>query len=276
MAAPNGWQSSSPRLLAVVTGASSGIGRELARQFAEHDFDLLIAAEDDAIEDAAEELRASGGQVQAVQVDLATNDGVDELYRRIEELGRPVDAIALNAGVGVNGEFIATDLEAQMRLIGLNVTGVVRLSHYILRDMVARGEGRVLYTASIAADMPGTYSATYNASKAFDHLFAEALREELKDTGITVTSLQPGPTDTNFFDRSGATQQNTKVATGKKDDPAEVAKDGFEALMKGKDHVVAGSLKNKVQDTMAQVMTEPAKAKMHSKQSKPGTGKRKS
>ena len=276
MAAPNGWQSSSSRPLAVVTGASSGIGLELARQFAEHDFDLLIAAEDDAIEDSAEELRASGGQVQAAQVDLATNEGVDELYRRIEELGRPIDAIALNAGVGVNGEFIATDLEAQMRLIGLNVTGVVRLSHYILRDMVARGEGRVLYTASIAADMPGTYSATYNASKAFDHLFAEALREELKDTGITVTSLQPGPTDTNFFDRSGATQQNTKVATGKKDDPADVAKDGFEALMKGKDHVVAGSLKNKVQDTVAQVMTEPAKAKMHSKQSKPGTGKRKS
>jgi short-subunit dehydrogenase len=259
--------------LAVVTGASSGIGLELARQFAEHDFDLLIVAEDNGIERAAEELRAGGCEVEAAQVDLATNQGVDDLYRRIEELGRPVDAIALNAGVGVNGEFIATDLEAQMRLIGLNITGVVRLSHYILRDMVARGEGRVLYTSSIAANMPGSYSATYNASKAFELMFAEALREELKDTGITITALQPGPTDTDFFNRSGAARQQTKVATGKKDDPADVAKDGFEALMAGKDHVVAGSMKNQLQDTMAQVLPETTKAKMHTKQAKPGTGK---
>jgi short-subunit dehydrogenase len=257
-----------------VTGASSGIGLELARQFAEHDFDLLIAAEDDRIEQAATDLRASGGQVAVAQVDLATNDGVDQLYQRIRGLGRPVDAIALNAGVGVNGPFIDTDLEAHLRLIALNITGVVRLSHYVLRDMVSRGEGRVLYTASIAADMPGAYSATYNASKAFDLLFAEALREEFKDTGVTVTALQPGPTDTRFFERSGAEAQQTKVAMGKKDDPADVAKDGFEALMAGKDHVVAGSLKNKLQDAMAQVLPETTKAHMHTKQSKPGTGRK--
>jgi short-subunit dehydrogenase len=273
MAAPSTSQSSSSRPLAVVTGASSGIGLELARQFAEHDFDLLIAAEDEGIERAAEELRSSGGAVEAAKVDLATKEGVDELYQRIEGLGRPVDAIALNAGVGVNGPFLESDLDAHERLIGLNVTGVVRLSQYVLRDMVSRGEGRVLYTSSIAANMPGTYSATYNASKAFELMFAEALREELKDTGVTITALQPGPTDTNFFNRSGAAQQRTKVAEGPKDDPADVAKDGFEALMAGKDAVVGGSFKNKVEDAMAQVLPETTKAKMHSKQSKPGTAK---
>ena len=126
-------------------------------------------------------------------MDLATPEGVDQLWQRIEDLARPVDSIALNAGVGVNGPFIDSDLDAHMRLIGLNISGVVRLSHYVLRDMVSRGEGRVLYTASIAADMPGAYSATYNASKAFDLMFAEALREELKDTGVTITAFQPGP-----------------------------------------------------------------------------------
>ena len=273
MARPNETNGSS-RPLAVVTGASSGIGLELARQFAQHDFDLLIAAEDADIERAAEDLRSSGGQVEAAQVDLATAEGVDELYRQIKSLGRPVDAIALNAGVGVNGPFIDTDLDDHIRLINLNITGVVRLSHYVLRDMVSRGEGRVLYTASIAADMPGAYSATYNASKAFDLLFAQALREEFKDTGVTVTALQPGPTDTEFFDRSGATAQQTKVAMGKKDDPADVAKDGFEALMAGKDHVVAGSFMNWIQDAMAQVLPETTKAKLHTKQSKPGTGRK--
>jgi uncharacterized protein len=274
MARLNDTKGASSRPLAVVTGASSGIGLELARQFAQHGFDLLIAAEDDEIERAAEDLRWNDGQVETARVDLATAEGVDQLYRRIQDLGRPVDAIALNAGVGVNGPFIDTELEDHMRLIGLNIGGVVRLSHYVLRDMVSRGEGRVLYTASIAADMPGAYSATYNASKAFDMMFAEALREEFKDTGVTITALQPGPTDTRFFDRSGATEQQTKLAMGKKDDPADVAKDGFEALMAGKDHVVAGSFSNKMQDIVAQVLPETTKAKMHAKESKPGTGKK--
>ena len=264
----------SSRSLAVVTGASSGIGLELARQFAEHDFDLLIAAEDEGIEDAAEDLRSSGAVVETAQVDLATTEGVEELYERIGDLGRPVDAIALNAGVGVNGPFLESDLDEHLRLIGLNVTGVVQLSKFVLRDMVTRGAGRVLFTSSIAADMPGSYSATYNASKAFELSFAQALREELKDTGVTITALQPGPTDTNFFERSGAAAQDTKVAAGKKDDPATVAKDGFEALMAGKDHVVAGSFKNRFQDAMAQVMPETTKAAMHTKESKPGSARK--
>jgi uncharacterized protein len=266
---------SSSRPLAVVTGASSGIGLELARQFAQHGFDLLVAAEDNDIHAAAEELRENGGAVEAEQVDLATREGVDQLYRRIQSLARPVDAIALNAGVGVNGPFLGTDLEDHLRLIGLNVTGVVQLSKYVLPDMVERGQGKVLYTSSIAADLPGTYSATYNASKAFDLLFAEAIRAELEDTGVTVTALQPGATDTDFFRRSGAEQQDTKLAASKKDDPADVARDGFEALMAGKDKVVAGSFKNRVENAMSQVMPESMKAKQHAKQSRPGTGRQK-
>jgi len=262
----------SSRPLAVITGASSGIGLELARQFAEHDFDLLVAAEDSAIENAADSLRSEGVTVESEQVDLATLQGVDRLYQRIRELGRPVDAVAINAGVGVGGPFIDNDFEDELRLINLNVTSVVQLSKYVLRDMVSRGEGRVLYTSSIAGDMPAPFMAVYGASKAFELSFAEALRNELKDTGVTITVLQPGPTDTNFFARAG--MEDTKVATGKKDDPADVAKEGFEALMKGKDHVVAGSLKNWVQDAAAQILPEPAKAAMHRRETEPGTGKK--
>jgi uncharacterized protein len=260
---------SSARQLAVVTGASSGIGLELARQFAEHDFDLLIVAEQAGIQEAAASLRSHGGTVEPVQADLATREGVDHLYQQMKALGRPVDAIAINAGVGVGGPFIDTDLEAELRLINLNVISVVQLSKYVLRDMISRGEGRVLYTSSIAADMPAPFEAVYGASKAFELSFAEALRNELKDTGVSITVLQPGATETNFFRRAG--MEDTKVGAGKKDDPAEVAKQGFEALMAGKDHIVAGSMKNRIQDAAAQVMPEPAKAAAHRKLSEPGS-----
>src|SRR3954468_18498035 len=148
-------------------------------------------------------------------------------------MGRPVDAIALNAGVGVGGPFVDTDLEAELRLIALNVSSVVQLSKYMLRDMVSRGEGRILYTSSIAAEMPAPFEAVYGASKAFDLSFAEALRNEMKDTGVTVTALQPGPTDTNFFHRAGL--DATKAGQDKKDDPAQVAQQGYDAMMAGKD-----------------------------------------
>jgi uncharacterized protein len=260
------------RPLAVVTGASSGIGLELAREFARHGYDLLIAAEDTGLDTAAHAIRAEGSTVETAQVDLATSQGVDELVARIRAQGRPVEAIAINAGIGVGGPFVETDLESELRLIALNVTGVVQLSKHIVRDMVSAGRGRILYTSSIAGDMPAPYLAVYGASKAFDLSFAEALRHEMKDTGVTITVLQPGPTDTNFFRR--ADMEDTKVATSKKDDPADVAREGFEALMAGKDHVVAGSFKNRVQDALAQVLPEPAKAAAHAKQAEPGSGKK--
>jgi len=256
---------------AVVTGASSGIGFELARQFAEHDFDLLIAAEDDAIEQAAADLRRDGRiQVTAVRTDLATYEGVERLYAAILESGRGVDALALNAGRGIGGEFVDdTDLADELNVIAVNVTSTVHLAKRVVPDMVRRDAGRVLFTSSIASTMPGTYQAVYNASKSFVQSFAEALRAELNDSNVSVTALMPGPTDTNFFHR--AEMDDTKVGAGKKDDPAQVAKQGFEALMKDKEKVVAGSAKTKAQGAMSKVLPDRAKAEMHRKMAEPGS-----
>ena len=235
--------------LAVVTGASRGIGRSLAKEFVRRGFDVVMAAEDDQIHDVAAELEASGRDVFPVQVDLATREGVVTLYREVQALGRPVDALALNAGIGVGGRFVETDLEADLRLIDLNVRSTVHLAKLVVREMVARGQGRVLVTSSIAATAPGPYHATYAASKAFGHSFAEGIREELKDTGVTVTSLMPGPTDTDFFER--ADMEDTKVAQGHKDDPDDVAEDGLDALFSGKASVVAGAWRNRIQAEVA-------------------------
>jgi short-subunit dehydrogenase len=258
------------RPLAVVTGASSGIGYELARQFAENDFDLLVTAEDAELAGAAERLRDAGAHVDTVTADLRSYDGVETLYAAIRAAG-PVDAIALNAGIGAGGPFATgPDLQAQLDVVQLNVTSQVHLARRVLPDMVARGQGRVLFTSSIAATQPGPYEAVYAASKAFLLSFAEALRTELKDAGVTVTALMPGPTDTEFFERAGL--EDTKLGQSTKDDPADVAREGFEALMSGKDHVVAGSTKNKLMTAAGKVAPERAKAAAHAKLSEPGSG----
>jgi short-subunit dehydrogenase len=259
------------RPLAVITGASSGIGYELAKQFAEHGYDLLIAAEDPGIEQAGIDLRRDGAaDVRTCRVDLATYDGVERLYQDITATGRPVDAIAINAGRGAGGDFTRdTDLRDELNIIDVNITSTVHLAKRVLPGMVRRGEGRVLFTSSIASTMPGSFQAVYNASKSFVQSFSEAVRNELKDTGVTVTALMPGPTDTNFFER--ADMMDTKVGAGQKDDPAQVAEQGFEALMKGDDHVVAGSFKNKAQAVAAKAMPDTAKAGMHRKMAEPGS-----
>lgn len=262
---------SSTRPLAVITGASSGVGYELAREFARNGFDLLITATGSSIQDVGQTLSILGAQVETVEVDLATYDGVETLYRTIREMGRPVEAIAINAGVGVGGEFShETSLEDELNLINLNVVSTVHLAKRVVRDMVDRHKGRVLFTASIAALQPGPFEAVYAASKAFVHSFAEGLRSELKDTGVTVTSLMPGPTDTNFFHR--ADMDDTKVGAGKKDDPEQVAKQGFEALMAGKDSIIAGSLMTKLQGGMSKVMPDTLKAEQHRQLTEPGSG----
>jgi uncharacterized protein len=260
----------SKRNFAVVTGASSGIGLELARQCAEHGFDLLICAEEEAIHSVAVELLARGSRVEAVQADLATPEGVEELARAIEGAGRPVDALLMNAGVGVGGRFLETDLDAELRMIALNATSLVHLSKRVLPAMVSRGAGRVLITASIASTSPAPYLAVYGATKAFGLSFAEALRHELKETGVTVTALQPGATDTNFFER--ADMEDTKVAQGKKDDPAEVARRGFDAMMAGKDSVIASSMKSRMQGMANELLPETVKARAQALETEPGTG----
>jgi short-subunit dehydrogenase len=253
--------------LALVTGASSGIGLELARQFGQNGFDLVIAAEDAGLSAAAAELRSTGAVVQTVQVDLRTPEGVRQLYATATAAGRALDAAALNAGVGQGGAFIDTDLADDQEIIDLNITSTVRLAKLVLREMVGRGEGKVLITSSIASTMPGSFQPIYNASKSFLQSFAEAVAEELKDTGVTITSLMPGPTDTNFFHR--AEMDDTPVGEGKKDDPAQVAAQGFAALMDGKNKIVAGSLKTKAQGAMNDVMPDKVKAMAHRQMAEP-------
>jgi len=254
----------SNRPLAVVTGASAGIGYELAKQFATHDFDLVVVAEDERIADVAAELGA-----EAIQADLATDEGVDRVYEQLG--GRPVEALALNAGIGAGGAFATdTDLHDELKLIDLNVRSTVHLAKHVIRDMVARDSGRVLFTSSIASTMPGAFQAVYNASKSFVQSFALALRNELKDTNVTITSLMPGPTDTEFFER--ADMLDTKVGSGDKDDPADVAKDGFEALMAGKERVVSASLSTKLQGRGSRLLPDSAKAAMHRRMAEPGSG----
>lgn len=251
---------------AVVTGASSGIGFELARQFTSNGFDILITAEDAGIFDAAEKLKASS-IVVPVQADLAQEGGADALWREIKALNRPLDAIAINAGVGVGGSFAENNLAAELNMIALNVTASTVLAKYAVKDMLARGQGKILITASIASVMPTPFQAVYGATKAYLLSLAEGIRNELKDTEITVTALMPGATETNFFHRAGL--DNTRVGQSRKDDPADVARDGFEAMMDGKDHVVAHSAKTIVMEWAIELLPETVKAEMHRRQSEP-------
>jgi uncharacterized protein len=262
----------SSRPLAVVTGASSGIGLELAKQFASHEFDLVLAAEDEELASAAAEAESLGAGVESVRVDLAEERGVEELWQQVQSLGRPVDALALNAGIGAGGAFTDTDLADELKLVDLNVRSVVHLAKHAVREMVRRGEGRILITSSIASTMPGPFQAVYNASKSFDQSFALALRNELKDTGVTVTSLMPGPTDTEFFERADMT--DTRVGASDKDDPADVARDGFDALMAGDERVVSASASTKLQGRASRVLPDGAKAAMHRRMAEPGSGKK--
>jgi len=217
---------------------------------------------------AAAQLRQQGAAVQAVQTDLATFDGVEVLGRAIAAAGRPVEAIAINAGVGVGGDFSRdTDLEAELELIQLNCSSTVHLAKRVLPQMVERGQGRVLFTSSIAGQMPAAFTAVYGASKAFVLSFSDALREELKDTGVSITALMPGPTETEFFERAG--MQDTNVGQYEEADPEQVARQGYEALMDGDAHVIAGPLKTKLQGKANEVLPEALKAKAHRRMAEP-------
>ena len=253
---------------AVVTGASSGIGLELARCCARDGFHLLIAADEPEIVAAAKALSAEGAQVESVVCDLATAEGIDVLVAAIGE--REVDALLANAGRGLGRAFLDQDFVDIRRVIDTNVTGTVDLVQRVVRRMRARGQGKVLITGSIAGLMPGTFQAVYNGTKAFIDSFAWALRNELKDTGVSVTCLMPGPTDTEFFER--ADMLDTKIGQDDKDDPADVARDGFEALMNGDERVESASLKTKLQGRASRILPDSAKAAMHRSMAEPGSG----
>ena len=258
------------RPLALVTGASSGIGLELAKQFAQNGFDLVVVAEDAELEPAAAELRGLGAAVSPVRADLTQRAEVDKVVAAVRGAGRPLDAAALNAGVGVGGPFIETDLDAELDLIALNCTSTVHLGKRIAQDMAARNAGRILFTSSIASQAPQPFQAVYGASKAFVQSFALALREELKDTDVTITSLLPGVTHSEFFDRAGLTD-TALGATEHKDDPAKVAKDGFEGLMKGEASVFGGSLTSKVMGHLSAATPDTIAAKTFRPVAEPGS-----
>ncbi|WP_105430891.1 MULTISPECIES: SDR family oxidoreductase [Neorhizobium] len=256
------------RGLAVVTGASTGIGFELAKCSAQDGYDLVIAADEPQIQDAAVKLREFGGKVEAMQADLATPDGVRRFVAGITALGRPVDLLMANAGRGLGNGFLDEDIREAQRVVDTNISGTIALVHNLGNRMRERGQGRILFTGSIAGFMPGTFQAVYNGTKAFINSFSFALREELKDTGITVTCLMPGPTDTEFFER--ADLMDTQVGQSKKDDPAVVAKIGYDAMMDGEGDVVSG-WKNKLMSAAANVTPAGMLAKQHRKMAEPGS-----
>jgi len=220
--------------LAVVTGASTGIGLELARCCAQGGFNLVIAADEPEIERVAVDLRRLGTSVEAVEADLATTEGVDK------------------------------------HLVDTNITGTLYLIHRAGNEMLRRNSGRILITGSIAGFTPGSFQAVYNASKAFLDSFSFALREELRDSGVTVTCLMPGATETEFFRR--ADMMDTKVGTEPKDSAYDVAKAGFDAMLRGESDIVTG-MKNKIQTTVANVTPNEMLAKQHRKMAEPGTAK---
>jgi uncharacterized protein len=257
------------RKLAVITGASTGIGFELAHIAAQEGYDLIVVADEPLIESAAQDFRAHSGDVQAVQADLATIDGVDQLLTAAN--GRSIDVLCANAGRGLGHGFLEQDVADWRHVIDTNITGTLYLLQKVMKDMVARDSGKVLVTGSIAGYIPGSFQAVYNGTKAFIDSFTDALRNEIKESkGVTLTTLMPGPTETEFFDR--AEMLDTKVGSDKKDDPAKVAKDGWTALMDGKAHIISG-WQNKLQVAAAHVAPASMMAEQHRHMAEPGTAK---
>ncbi|HEY1815579.1 MAG TPA: SDR family NAD(P)-dependent oxidoreductase [Kofleriaceae bacterium] len=250
--------------LAVITGGSSGIGLALAKQCLENGFDALICAENDEVMQIAKTLP---GNVEALKADLSTFDGCEQLVARVHDGGRPVDALLLNAGVGLGHAVIDQPLEDELAMIALNCNHTVHVARRLVPAMVQRGAGRVLITGSVVSTSPNPYQAVYAATKAFVMSFGEALRVEVADSGVTVTVLQPGATDTRFFQRGEL--MDTKVGQAKKDDPALVAKRGFDAMMAGKDSVLGGGFKSRLEGLMNELLPESFKAKQTAKQTKP-------
>ena len=255
--------------LALVTGASSGIGLSLASDLAKRGYDLVVCSAGDRLQTTAQQLQVPQIEVVAVQADLATRDGIDNLWDQVTALGRNLDIACINAGVGVGGLFVETDLDAELNMVELNCVGTVHLAKYVVQHMRRQGEGKILFTASIAGEMVAPREAVYAATKAFVLSLAHSLRYELRDSGISITALQPGPTDTDFFHRAG--MDDTEVGSKGKSEsqPDDVARQGIDALLAGDDHVYAASMKTKLEGKLANVVPGAMKGAMHEKMAKP-------
>lgn len=250
----------------LITGGTSGIGFELARLFAQNGYNLVIVARDEVeLQQAKESLSAYGVDVQTISKDLFENDQAFEVYEEVKARNISIDILVNNAGQGQYGEFKDTDIWRELSIIQLNISALVILTKQFLFEMLERGSGKILNTSSIASKAPGPYQSVYHGTKAFVQSFTEALRNEVKDRGVVVTALLPGATDTDFFNKADMLDSKI-VQEGKLDDPVKVAKDGYEALMKGDDMVVSG-IKNKMNVVMSNVLPDSVVAdNMASKQ----------
>lgn len=259
---------STPRPLALVTAGSSGIGYELARQFTQNGYDVAISGRSARVFAAAEALREHGGAVYPHQGDAGTYEGVESFWQFVAELGRPLEAAALNVGIAIGGAFVENALEDEFRVIAVNITGTVHLAKRVVQHMVPNGRGRILIVSSVSATTPTPYETVYGPSKAFGFSFAETLREELRGSGVTVTALLPGATDSDFHLNAGLA--NTKLGTMPKNDKKLVAKQGYEALMSDQDHVVGGDEATKQVVIANRSIAEPVKAARHAALILPG------
>jgi len=254
---------------ALLTGATSGIGYELAKLFAKDGYNLVIVSRtEDDLQITSNELTTSNGiQVVTIAKDLSDPNAPFELYDEVKAKGIQVDVLVNNAAQGQYGLFVETDIHRELEIVQLNIVAYLVLTKLFLKDMVARNDGKILQVASIGGKLPGPYQSVYHATKAFIVSHSESLANELKDTGVTITALLPGPTDTDFFEK--AEMENTKmVQEGSLSDPAKVAKDGYEALMSGKSEIISG-LKNKFQVGMSHVLPDTMVAENIHKQMEP-------
>lgn len=254
---------------ALVTGASSGIGYWLAKELANRGYDLVVCSAGQRLEQASKDFTLAGANVSSVSADLATREGVDDLWKTVRSIGRPVDVACINAGIGVGGLFAETDLDTELKMVELNCVGVVHLAKHVVKHMRDLNAGKILITSSIAGEMVAPREAVYAATKAFDLSFAHSLRYELRETGVSVTALQPGPTDTDFFHRAGMDNTQTGTEGKHESQPEDVAREGLDALFAGKDHVYAASMKTKMEGMLANVVPGTVKGAMHEKMAKP-------
>jgi len=253
-----------PNKFAIITGASSGIGAELAKLAAKDGYELLLVADTPFVDASA----GLAGAVETLEADLSTIEGVDRLLDAAR--GRQIDLLCANAGHGLGHAFLDQDLADWRHVIDTNITGTLYLVQKVLRQMVARDDGKILVTGSIAGFIPGSFQAVYNGTKAFIDNFTDALRNEIKDSkGVTLTTLMPGPVETEFFERGDMMDTSVGVNPNKSD-PADVAKDGYDAVMSGKASIVSG-WKNKIQATMANVTPAAILAEQHRKMAEPGS-----
>lgn len=253
---------------ALITGATNGIGYELAKLFAQDGYNLIIVArtEEDLQQRADEFSKQYGIKVVSITKDLFNPEAAFELYDEVKAKDLLIDVLVNDAGQGQYGLFVDSDIRRQLDIIQLNVSSLTVLTHLFLKDMVARNEGKVLQLGSIASELPGPWQAVYHATKAYVLSLTEALIRELKDTNITLTTLQPGATDTDFFNK--ADMQESKILDTKLSDPVKVAKDGYEALMKGDDKIVSG-FKNKAMVASSNIMPDTAVAAQMDKMQQP-------